>query len=138
MSHLQYFSYEGFGKHMRETLSYSQAVRIGDRIEIAGQGGWNPGTHKVPIDVSQEISQAFSNVDLALRTAGGKGWSQVYRIRIYTTLEMDPETMGIIVQNLQKWAPDHKPVLTGVGVNALALEGMRIEIEAFAHDARGI
>jgi enamine deaminase RidA (YjgF/YER057c/UK114 family) len=30
--------------------------------------------------------------------------------------------------------PDHKPVLTCVGVKELALEGMRIEIEAFAHD----
>jgi enamine deaminase RidA (YjgF/YER057c/UK114 family) len=38
MSHLEYFSYPGFGEHMRETLSYSQAVRIGDRIEISGQG----------------------------------------------------------------------------------------------------
>lgn len=38
MSHLQYFSYKGFGEHMREVLSYSQAVRIGDRIEISGQG----------------------------------------------------------------------------------------------------
>lgn len=38
MSHLQYFSYKGFGEHMREALSYNQAVRIGDRIEISGQG----------------------------------------------------------------------------------------------------
>lgn len=38
MSHLQYFSYKGFGEHMRDVLSYSQAVRIGDRIEISGQG----------------------------------------------------------------------------------------------------
>lgn len=38
MSHLKYYSYKGFGQMMTERLRYSQAVRIGDRIEIAGQG----------------------------------------------------------------------------------------------------
>jgi len=38
MSHLQYFSYPGFGEEKREEIWYSQAVRIGDRIEISGQG----------------------------------------------------------------------------------------------------
>ena len=38
MSHLQYFDYEGFGDNMKRDLNYSQAVRIGDRIEVSGQG----------------------------------------------------------------------------------------------------
>ena len=38
MSHLQYFSYEGFGDRVRKETHYSQAVRIGDKIEISGQG----------------------------------------------------------------------------------------------------
>ena len=38
MSHLQYFDYEGFGKRVRQDTHYSQAVRIGNRIEISGQG----------------------------------------------------------------------------------------------------
>ncbi|KAL4995200.1 Endoribonuclease L-PSP/chorismate mutase-like protein [Aspergillus recurvatus] len=132
MSHLQYFSYKGFGEHMREVLSYNQAVRIGDRIEVSGQGGWDPETLKVHADLFREIEQAFANVDLALKDAGGKGWSQVYRVRIFTTEVKNEEAMGFLVENLRKWMPDHKPVLTGVGVSELALEGMRIEIEAFA------
>ena len=36
MSHLKYFNYEGAGDRMADM--YSQAVRIGDRIEISGQG----------------------------------------------------------------------------------------------------
>lgn len=38
MSKLQYFDYEGFGEQMKEHVNYSQAVRIGDKIEISGQG----------------------------------------------------------------------------------------------------
>lgn len=81
----------------------------------------------------EEINQAFANVELALKDAGGRGWSQVYRVRIFI-VQTNDEVIALLVQNLQKWMPDHKPVLTCVGVNQLALEGMRIEIEAFAHD----
>jgi hypothetical protein len=38
MSSLQYYVYPGVGKWLEENLGYSQAVRIGDRIEISGQG----------------------------------------------------------------------------------------------------
>ena len=31
----------GYGEHMLERLHYSQALRIGDRIETSGQGGWS-------------------------------------------------------------------------------------------------
>lgn len=38
MSHLPYFAYPGVGEENRENYHYSQAVRVGDRIECAGQG----------------------------------------------------------------------------------------------------
>ena len=38
MAHLQHYCYPGFGEAKREELWYSQAVRVGDYIEIAGQG----------------------------------------------------------------------------------------------------
>jgi hypothetical protein len=38
MSHLQYFNYDGWGQKANRDFYYSQAVRIGDRIECAGQG----------------------------------------------------------------------------------------------------
>jgi enamine deaminase RidA (YjgF/YER057c/UK114 family) len=38
MSHLTYTDYEGFGQRVRKDTHYSQAVRIGDFIEISGQG----------------------------------------------------------------------------------------------------
>lgn len=37
MSHLQYFAYPEHGERLRGIMHYSQAVRIGDRIECSGQ-----------------------------------------------------------------------------------------------------
>lgn len=34
----QFFAYDGYGQTARESAYYSQAVRIGNRIECAGQG----------------------------------------------------------------------------------------------------
>lgn len=38
MSHLQYYAYEGVGVRNQKIHGYNQAVRVGDRIECAGQG----------------------------------------------------------------------------------------------------
>lgn len=38
MSHLTYYAYKGFGERQAQKFRYSQAVRVGDRIECAGQG----------------------------------------------------------------------------------------------------
>lgn len=39
MSHLKYFDYEGaFAERSKSEFNYSQAVRIGNRIEVSGQG----------------------------------------------------------------------------------------------------
>lgn len=38
MSQLNYSTYEGAGEFLTNLLGYSQTVRIGDRLEISGQG----------------------------------------------------------------------------------------------------
>lgn len=84
----------------------------------------------------EEIDQTFENVDYNLKNAGGKGWSQVFRVNSYHT-EISDEAMTRMVENLRKWMPDHKPILTAVGVTTLGLDGMRIEIEVSAYDEEG-
>ena len=100
------------------------------------KGGWNPETSKIPTDLDEEIDQAFSNVDFTLKDAGGKGWSQVYKIRLYLT-DLGEPSMVASVRNLKKWLPDHRPILTCIGVTQLGLPGMRVEIEVIAHDEEG-
>lgn len=134
MSHLQYASYPGFGEHALESTHYSQAVVVppGPIITISGQGGWSPeAPFSINPNIEQQVEQAFSNVDLALRIAGGKGWSQVYKIRIYATAF--DEGVDPMIRALKKWCGEnHRPALTVVGVNKLAFD-MKLEIEVEAH-----
>ncbi|KAF2813748.1 endoribonuclease-like protein L-psp [Mytilinidion resinicola] len=132
MSHLQYSDYEGYGDRARKEVHYSQAVRYGSIIEISGQGGWDRISEAIPALEGPQIDQAFANVEHTLQKAGGKGWSQVYKVRCYV-VKMDTLESGHIVRNLRKYCPDHQPILTVVGVESLALKDMRIEIEVAAH-----
>ncbi|KAH7121902.1 endoribonuclease L-PSP [Dactylonectria estremocensis] len=138
MSNLKYFSYDGFGKFALENYGYNQAVRVGDRIEISGQGGWDPDSAPAVLagDLKAQIDQAFSNIDHAMKSAGGKGMSQVFRITSYHP-NLSSEALGSVKENLEKWFPDHKPIWTAVGVEKLAFEEMLVEIEAVAYDPQG-
>ncbi|KAF9692776.1 hypothetical protein EKO04_009256 [Ascochyta lentis] len=130
MSHLQYFDYPGFGERSKKELNYSQAVRIDNRIEISGQGGWDRATEEYPEQLSDEVDQAFNNVEHALQQAGGKGMEQIYKLRIYITVPLD-DAVEPIVRNMKEKFKTHGPLLTVVQVAAL-YQIMKIEIEAEA------
>lgn len=95
-------------------------------------GGWDSTSGEMKKDLFEEIDQAFENVDRNIKDAGGKGWSQVFRVNSYHT-DMSDEALGHMIENLRKWMPDHQPLLTCVGVTKLGLTGMRIEIEVSAY-----
>ncbi|KAI0438735.1 putative L-PSP endoribonuclease family protein [Xylaria telfairii] len=138
MADLKYHNYPGVGEDNSNNFSYSQAVRVGETIQIAGQGGWDPegGMSSIPRDAPAQIDQAFANVDLALKTAGGKGWSQVYSVRSYH-VPLDGTALEAVVRNFRKWCPDHRPLWTCVGVARLAEDDMCVEIEVQAYDPEG-
>uniref|UniRef100_A0A060TIZ1 ARAD1D50820p n=1 Tax=Blastobotrys adeninivorans TaxID=409370 RepID=A0A060TIZ1_BLAAD len=135
MSNLTYYSYDGVGKRNLETFGYNQAVRVGDRIECSGQGGWDPKTGEIYREINQQIDQAFANVDLALRDAGGKGWDQVFRVNSYH-IPLNDEALEAMTRNFKKWMPNHKPLWTCVGVTRLGADDMRVEIEVSAFDPK--
>ncbi|KAL2821462.1 YjgF-like protein [Aspergillus cavernicola] len=136
MSHLKYYAYEKLGVKNREAFSYNQAVRVGDRIECAGQGGWDPMTFEFALEINAQIDLAFANVERCLKDAGGKGWSQVYRVNSYH-VPIDNEALAAMVRNFKKYMPDHQPIWTCVGVSRLGEDDMRVEIEVVAHDPEG-
>ena len=82
-----------------------------------------------------EIDQAFENVDYTLKHAGGKGWSQVYRVVTYS-IDIKAQN-DRIVENFRKWMPNHCPVWTEIGVKQLGADTMNFEIEVEAYDEEG-
>lgn len=170
MSHLKYYAYAPQGVEKRNQYSYSQAVRIGDRIECAGQGKKFPPMHsKCTIlgysqsaarsphlerwltfpsggwhengeyekEINAQIDLAFANVERNLKDAGGKGWSQVFRVNSYH-VPLNNEALGAMVRNFKKYMPNHQPIWTCVGVTRLGDDDMRVEIEVVAHDPEGV
>ncbi|RDW63542.1 L-psp endoribonuclease family [Coleophoma cylindrospora] len=136
MSHLKFYAYAGKGEANLKVFGYQQAVRVGDRIECSGQGGWHHETGVFNTDINAQIDQAFENVDRNLKDAGGKGWPQVFRVNSYH-VPINDEALVAMVRNFKKWMPDHQPIWTCVGVPRLGEDDMRVEIEVSAHDPEG-
>lgn len=151
MSHLTYYTYPGYGERVQKNLWYSQAVRMGDVIETAGQGssfharlkifvlirnantgGWDRDTDKLDPDVVKQIEQAFDNVDVTLKAAGARGWEDVFFLRSHH-LPLNDVAMEAMVRCLKRYCPDHQPAWTALGVPRLAFDDMRVEIEVRAH-----
>ena len=92
-------------------------------------------TMRFPKDLGDEIDQAFKNVDLTLRCAGGQGWPQVFRVNTYV---VDIKaSQAKITENYRKWMPNHKPIWTLIQVPRFGPEDMHVEIEVVAHDPEG-
>ena len=140
MSQLEYSNDPFRGQHLSDMSHYSQAVRIPGNpsvIKTSGQGGWDQTTWEYepptsPEALARQVDKAFANVDVNLRTAGSKkGWGDVYLARVYI---VDIKNQGIkgVVDALKKWCPHHRPLFTAIGVEALASEGMKVEVEVEA------
>ncbi|KAK4956017.1 hypothetical protein LTR10_006957 [Elasticomyces elasticus] len=127
MSDLQYYAYDGAGNRLPPNK---------DRVECSGQErGWDPSSMEISDDVDAQISQAFSNVDLALRDAGVKDdFKQVFSIKSYHVGPMDETVFASMKKNMAHWLPSHKPIWTQLGVAALGLPAMKVEIDIVAID----
>ncbi|MCF3934948.1 YjgF/Yer057p/UK114 family protein [Acuticoccus sp. M5D2P5] len=126
----QFFVTPGYGERLRASHHYSQAVKIGDRIETSGQGGVNDDL-AIPPSLDDEIALAFHNVERTLATAGAS-WRDVVHVNSYHVGGFPPEVNAIMTRLFRQYMPDHAPIWTETGVEALALPDMRIEIRVTA------
>lgn len=119
---------------MQDRLHYSQAVRVGDRVEISGQGGWRDDI-AFPEDLAEETARAFDNVGTILGEAGA-GWADVIAVdsfHVPTAVdEIGDDHTAAMVAELRRRMPDHRPIWTQIGVAALGAPGMRVEIRVTA------
>jgi enamine deaminase RidA (YjgF/YER057c/UK114 family) len=115
-------------------LSYSQvAISQGSTlIHLAGQAALDTGLNVVGAgDFALQTRTAFDNLRLALAAAGARP-EHVVALRIYV-VGLGPECIAPVQQALESFFPaDAKPPGTLIGVAALAMPDLRIEVEASA------
>jgi enamine deaminase RidA (YjgF/YER057c/UK114 family) len=113
-----FFVTPGYGERLLETLHYSQALRIGNRVETSGQGGWNDDM-QFPDTIEDEIAQAFRNVERTLATAGAS-WEHVVHANSYHVGGFPQAVNETMARLYRHYMPDHAPIWTELGVEALA------------------
>jgi len=135
MAKPEFFDTPGYGEIARTRNQYRQALRIGDRIEISGQGGWEADFTLSAMSLEEEIVKACDNVEKTLAEAGAT-WSDVVNVHSYHVPTADnsigDEHMSTMVDQFRKRFDESLPLWTAVGVKALALPGQHVEIEVVA------
>nr|MDF0369535.1 Rid family hydrolase [Nodosilinea sp. TSF1-S3] len=86
---------------------------------------------QTPEFLADEIAQAFRNVERTLATAGA-GWEQVVHVNSYHVSGFPPKVNEVMIRLYRNYMPNHAPIWTQVGVAALGLPTMRIEIRVTA------
>jgi len=129
MSKPEFFATPGYGERQLRAFHYSQAVKIGNRVETSGQGGWSDNW-EFPESLTDEIAQAFRNVERTLASAGA-AWQHVIQVNSYHVGFPD-EVNQTMTERFRHYMPDHAPIWTALGVAALGDPKMRVEIRVTA------
>ncbi|CRK44600.1 hypothetical protein BN1723_006193 [Verticillium longisporum] len=141
MSHLKYYAYEGVGGESPNTSrqeGVEHAASSSFTNSLSDMRGKAAGTMTARSrqKINAQIDCAFANVEKNLKDAGGKGWSQVFRVDSYH-VPLDDEAPAAMIRNFAKYMPDHQPIWTCVGVPRLGEEAMKVEFAVVAHDPEG-
>lgn len=106
---------------------YSQGIRAGDFVFVAGQGPKNPATGKIDgTTIEEQTAQVLENVKAILEAAGASMADVVKVTAHLTDLSLFDRYNSVYV----KYFPDPKPVRTTVGSQLL---GFMVEIDAIAY-----
>ncbi|MEU4645680.1 Rid family hydrolase [Micromonospora sp. NPDC023814] len=137
MTEPKFFATPGYGDTQLTNLHYHQAVRIGDRVETSGQGGWHDD-FTFPDTLEAEIVQAFDNLERTLTHAGAT-WNDVVAVESYHVLDTAgfEEHNRVMVEQFRKRMGDRAPIWTELSVSALGHPAMHIEIRVTAIGGSG-
>jgi 2-iminobutanoate/2-iminopropanoate deaminase len=123
---MQYFD---LPEERHERISYSQAVRSGDLIFVAGQlAADDPAFVPSTGDIESETRMALDRIGRILAVAGSS-FEDAVRVGIFMTDLDGFEAMNAVYRTY--FADPHRPARTCVGVSRL-LAGGQIEIECVA------
>ncbi len=102
---------------------------VGNLVFLSGQASINDAGEIVGAgDIDAQITQAMTNIDRAL-TAAGSGIDRIFKITIYLT---DMAHFDKVLALREKYFAAPWPADTTVGVNALALPELLVELDVIA------
>ncbi|WP_433335865.1 Rid family hydrolase [Spirillospora sp. CA-294931] len=134
MAEPEFFATPGYGDRQLADMHYNQAVRLGDRVETSGQGGWDDDWN-FPETLEDEIVQALDNIERTLAPAGAT-WRDVISVDSYHVVDssglIEEAHSRVMVEQLRERMGDRAPIWTAIGVPALADPKMRIEVRVAA------
>jgi reactive intermediate/imine deaminase len=108
--------------------TYSQAVRCGPTVYLAGQIGLDPRTMEVVAGVGPQIHRVFQNLQAVARAAGGELQDAV-KLTVYLT---DLGNFALVNEIMAGYFREPYPARAAVGVAALP-RGALVEIDAILH-----
>lgn len=128
------YNVPGLGEKISSIFHISSAVVIPANtatVVTSGQTGYNADM-KLPTDLTEEVLNAFRNVEESLAAAGVKdGFSSVYQMTSYHTGGLGDDTNAALDVAVTKYFKGNRPAWAGIGVDKLT-DGARIEITAWA------
>lgn len=115
-------------KGLPEAIShYVDAVRFGDLVFISGLTGFDENLTLVGgDDVAEQTRQVFRSLKLILDEVGAT-YADVLRVNVFLT---DINDRAAVNEVRQEFFKDAYPASTLIGVNALVLPEIKVEIEA--------
>ena len=107
--------------------AYSQGLRAGDFVFVAGQGPTDPATGKIEADsIEEQTARTLENIRAILEAAGAT-MADVVKATVHLS---DLSMFGSFNSVYARYFPDPKPVRTTVGSQ---LMGILVEIDVIAY-----
>ena len=114
--------------HAPESIAYSQGVKAGGFIFVAGQGPFDPNTGEVVgATIQEQTAQCLKNVEAILHAAG----SALEKIVSVTFILGDPDDFAGMNEEWLKWFPQDPPARQGAKL-PIQSNGMKISIAVIA------
>ncbi|MCC7487017.1 MAG: RidA family protein [Burkholderiales bacterium] len=108
--------------------TYSQAVRCGGAVYLAGQIGLDPATMEIVPGIDAQIRRVFDNLKAVARAAGGD-MKDMVKLTVYLT---DLANFARLNEIMASYFTEPYPARAAVGVASLP-RGALVEVDAIMH-----
>ena len=114
-------------ENIRERFQYAPGLIVGDTLYIAGQVGRDENLNVIE-GTEAQFTQAFENVKKVLDAAGARFDDIVEMVTYHTNMD----DLALFMEVKNRYYGEQVPTWTGIGVTALAMPGLVVEIKCVA------